>query len=157
MGIFMGPLKLYLMLFFYSEIMFLVYCKSELNHIILCVFKGVSGTLPCLHSFLSLITRMIFRAVMKAPSFTYKVVIYLCLFSLLGRHNTWVCSGAINCSRKWLKLIWTKMALIIGSNNVTINSWDELFNTSWLSLQRVHVSLFDLGSYHVHMLWIRFF
>lgn len=49
------------------------------------------------------------------------------------------------------------MALIIGSNNVTINSWDELFNTSWLSLQRVHVSLFDLGSYHVHMLWIRFF
>lgn len=40
---------------------------------------------------------------------------------------------------------------------MTINSWAQLFNTSCQPLKRLYVLLFDLGSYHVHVLLIRFF
>lgn len=95
----------------------------------------------------------------RIPLFTITVVISFVFVCPIRKRQCWSVFRGIN---------WSRFELIRTYRNqegksycwqfaVTINSWAQLFNTSCQSLKRLYVLLFDLGSYHVHVLLIRFF
>lgn len=92
----------------------------------------------------------------RIPLFTITVVISFVFVCPIRKRQCWSGFRGTN---------WSRFAVIRTYRNqegksycwqfaVTINSWAQLLNTSCQSLKRLYVLLFDLGSYHVHVLLV---